>query len=327
MNIRKKILLIIFSVFLAICLLISCVYYKIYTDFMNDFEKNSTAQLNRIQAFIENFFDHTRFIVEDIADDEIIVDNISNITSYAHISYEHTPIGEELPTEERNIYRRLLSITKQYPLYLFAYVGNYDDGFTQAPDYEISPHYAPTTRPWFTDVIKANNTVLTEAYVDISGDVICTIATPIRDNENAIQGVACLDITLENITKEIDSINIGRTGYTLLFDTLKQVVVDPKNSGKNIPEELHWLGKEIKDLPGNAAEIMEELYTEKPQYKEIILDGKTWLASTRVTNDNWVLVLLQERSEMFQGIVIILLTIIGVGFTITFLLIQRALRI
>ncbi len=317
MGIRSKILLaMVLSILLSISGLLATAYYEMNIVFVDNFKTNSNAQLHRMNAFIENFFNNARSMVEYIASEEVTVNNIENISNYLHINHDHTPIGEELPDGERDLYHDLLAITENFPIYLFTYVGNSTGGFTQAPDYEISAGYVPYERPWYTDVVKKNGTVLTEAYVDISGDVICTIAAPIRNDRREIRGVASVDITLENITKETGSVNVGKTGYVLLFDTLKQVVSDPKNSASHIPEQNRWLGKEIKDLPGDASKVMNELYNLKNGYKEVEIDGKIWLTSVQTTKDGWVLIMLQERDEVFQGAMSVTLHIAVAGLII-----------
>ncbi len=316
MGIRSKILAaMMLSVALSIFGLLATAYYEMNVVFVDNFKTNSNAQLNRMDAFIDNFFSNTRSMVEYIANEELTVNNIETISNYLHIPNDHTPVGEELPEEERELYHDLLTITENFPVYLLVYVANNTGGFTQAPDDILSQGFNASQRPWYLDTVRANKSIITEAYISTTGTAVCTVATPIKKNGTTL-GVAAIDISLENLTKETGSVSVGKTGYVLLFDSLKQVVSDPRNSASHIPEKNHWLGKEIKDLPGNASKVMDELYNLKNAYKEIELDGKTWLASVQTTKDGWVLVMLQERDEVFEGAMSVTLHIAVAGLVI-----------
>ncbi len=302
MKIRGKILYaMIGAVALSLMGILAMASYEMNVVFVDNYKSNSKAQLDRMDGFAQNFFSSAKSMVELLASSKIIRDNIDDISNYVDSKETVTTIGTQLTGAEREIFDDLLRINKAYPDYLLVYVNNNAGGITQAPDSTLSVGFDPSQRPWYLDTVKANGTILTEAYISDTGEAVFTVATPIRDNSSKIKGVAAIDISLATMTEETGSVQVGSTGYVLLIDSLHQVVSDPKNSGNNIPENARWLGKAIKDLPSDASKALQELRDIKDGYREVSIDGVEWLAYIKTTPSNWSIVMLQERDEVFAG--------------------------
>ncbi len=325
MSIRQKILYaMIVAVFLSIAGILAMASYELNTVFVNNYRNNSQAQLDRMDAFAQNFFASAMSMSEMLASTGTIRDNIESVTSYAHTTEAIRTIGQQLAPEERAIYEILQTTKNAYPDYLLVYVSNNAGGITQAPDDTLSAGYDAAQRPWYIDTVKARDTILTEAYISDSGDAIFTVASPIKDRRSNIVGVAAIDITLNTLTQETGTVQLGDTGYVLLIDSLNQVVSDPKNSGSNIPESQRWLGKTLQDLPTEPSRALQELRNLKNGYKEVTIDGVQWLASIKTTPSNWSLVMLQERDEVFAGAWEVTMVIAYTGLIIVFIIILLA---
>ncbi len=328
MKIRGKILYaMIVAVALSIMGVIAMASYEMDDVFENNYKVNSKAQLDRMDGFAQNFFNSAQSMVEFLASSQLIRENIGDITSYIHASESIKTIGENLPLHERQIYETLLRVHEAYPAYLLVYVSNDEGGITQAPDDYLSVGFNPSKRPWYLDTIKAGKSILTEAYISDTGDAVFTVATPIRNDASQMTGVVAIDISLNTLTKETGSVKVGSTGYVLLVDSLNQVVSDPKHSGTDIPEAKRWLGKSIKDIPGDGSKALQELRDIKNGYKEVIIDGVTWLASIKTTPNNWSLIMLQERDEVYAGAADVTLGIAGVGIIIALVMIAVAFAV
>ncbi len=314
MNIRGKILYaMIGAVALSIMGILAMASYEMNAVFVDNYKTNSKAQLDRMDGFAQNFFSSAKSMVEYLASSNLIRDNIDNISNFVDAKEAVTPIGANFIGPEREIYNELLRVNKAYPDYLLVYVSNNAGGITQAPDSSLSVGFNPSKRPWYLDTVKANGTILTEAYISDTGEAVFTVATPIKNNNSKITGVAAIDISLATMTEETGSVQVGSTGYVLLVDSLSQVVSDPKNSGNNIPETQRWLGKAIKDLPSDASKALQELRDIKDGYKEVVINGTEWLAYIITTPSNWSIIMLQERDEVFAGAmdVTIIIGIVG----------------
>ena len=326
MSIRARILLAIaLAVLLSIFGVTVMVSHEMNKAFVNNFQTSSKAQLDRMNAFVENFFSSARSTVEFIAASPVVADNIDGISVYIDRKEDHTPIGAELPQPERGLYETLARYVAYFPSYTLVYVANTAGGITQAPDDLLTVGYNPAKRPWYLDTVQAGKTILTEAYISDSGAAVCTVATPIKGKSRGrTPGVAAIDISLDTLTRETGTVTIGKTGYVVMIDSLGQIISDPRNSGPDTPAKDRWLGKTVSDIGGDAGKALVALNGMKSGYAEVRLQNKDWLASVQSTSEGWKLVMLQEKDEIFADAMGVTLSILMVGGGIALIMLAIA---
>ena len=322
MGIRKKIVLAIaFSLLLTIIGLFMVVSFEMRNAFKDYFSQSSKAQLERMEAFTNNFFDNAISGLNLLVTSPVVRDNVHNMTSYAHMSEDYKPIGDSLPPGEYDLYRELSRIVEATPSYALVYVGNGKGGFVQAPDDVLSPGYNPPERGWYKDAVKAGHPLVTEAYLSDNGDLVCTVAAPISLTPGrGIDGVAGFDIVLEVLSREVGGVRVGETGFVMMLDAQNQVVVDPRFSGSKVPEKERWLGKTLSDLPADARTGIQKLITKKSGMEEVEFAGVEWLAAVQTTKNGWTLIMLQERDEVFSNAMELTMMIFLVGGGIALLM-------
>ena len=323
MKIRSKVMLaIMLAVALSIIGVTVMVSHEMNKAFINNFRGSSKAQLDRMNAFVDNFFETAISTANLFVASPLVRSNIDHLTSYVDRKTDHTPKGAELPDGERALYEELLRLTKNFPSYALAYVGNSTGGFTQAPDDQLSAGYNPAERPWYKEAVKAGKPLVTEAYISDSaqGGAVCTVAAPVPGG-SGFAGVVGFDISLDTLTHETGTVTVGKTGYVLMLDSLGQVISDPRHSGEAIPKDKRWLGKNISELPADASKA---LASAKAGQQEVTLDGKVWLTSAQTTKDNWTLIMLQEKAEVFADAMSVTLSIFMVGLVIIVVMVAVA---
>jgi len=324
MTIRMKVLLgILLAVVVSIIGVSIMVTIEMRKAFVNNFRVSSAAQLERMEAFVNVFFDSAMGNAALLASSPLVRRNISNLTSYAHMTEAYMPIGANLTGEEYELFRELERINAAFPAYALSYVGGKNGGFVQAPDDPLSAGYNPPNRDWFKEAIRAGSPLVTEAYISDNGDVICTVAAPVRpEGGGDFAGVVGFDITLTTLTKETGSVKVGKTGYVLILDAMNQVVSDPRHA--TAPEDKRWLEKNVSQLPADAAAAMQTLLNLKHGVTAVRFDDIDWFAGIQTTQNGWSLILLQEQNEVFAdamrvtagiflvgGIIILLMGIIA----------------
>ena len=164
--------------------------------FVSNFSVSSQAQLERMESFVNVFFEDAMGNVNLVASSPLVRRNVTNLTSYADTKEAYKPIGENLSGVEHLIFKELERITKAFPAYALTYVGGENGGFVQAPDDMLSAGYNPPTRPWYIDSLRAGKPLITEAYISDNGEAVCTVATPITAMDGNMRGVAAFDISL-----------------------------------------------------------------------------------------------------------------------------------
>ncbi len=324
MRIGTRIMLaIVFAIVLSISGVTVMVSYEINKTLTNNFITSSRAQLDRMGAFVQMFFDTATSNVEFLRETPILRDNVDTITNYID-GGEVTPIGNKLPFPERDIYTALTEMSTHFTAYTLIYAVSAAGGIVQSPDEVLSAGYNPSTRPWYLESLETGNTMITEAYVSDSGQVVCTVATPISNiDKTAFTGAVAIDISLESINQELSNVTVGRTGYMIMLDKLGQVVSDPRNSGKEIPERDRWLGKKITDLPNDVTAGLTQVISNSQldiPFSTVDFNGKEWLANAAVTPDGWTLIMLQDREEVFSAAMEITMSIFKIGVLLSLVL-------
>lgn len=327
MRIRTKVLL---SIILAVVLSIAGVTIMVSREmdkaFVANFQVSSEAQLQRMNAFVESFFGTALSSSELLSQSPLLLDNLPTITGYTHTTSDYKPIGKDLPPAERALYEEFVRTQQHFPAYSLVYVGNKNGGFTQAPDDTLTSGYNPPERGWYKDAARAGKSVITEAYVSDNGEVVTTVATPIRESRGSgVAGVVGLDISLDTLTREIGNVSVGKTGYVLMMDATGQIICDPRNSGANIAPAQRWLGKtvapvagntEVLPVPGDALKALAFMRNKKQGVDEITIGGKTWMAGVQTTQNGWTLIMLQEKDEIFANAMRVTFSILVVGLVI-----------
>ncbi len=118
------------------------------------------------------------------------------------------------------------------------YMGTNDKHTVSYPKLNLADDYDPTSRPWYTSAVKSGKTIYTEPYTDEStGKMVITIATPVYGYSNDLLGVIGVDISLDSIIKEVNSIQLGEKGFVSLSDRSGNVMATMNKDfiGKKIP--------------------------------------------------------------------------------------------
>lgn len=326
MKIRTKIILALsFAVIIAITGVSIAVSIQMKKAFVNNFSVNSEAQLKRMSSAVNIFFENVTSSANLLASSPITIEHINYLTTYTNLKGPHKYVGAELPAFERELYHELVRVKESFTAYDLVYIGNNQGGYIQAPDVDFDEAYDPSDRPWYLDAVKAGKTIVTDPYVYGDYDyAVCTVASPVRLANGAIEGVVALDIKLSSLNDELGGVAIGKTGYVLVMDATGQIVIDPKQAGSAKTEQESWLGKNLNQLPPDISSALHELQTLKNGVATVTFDDKTWLAGVQTSNNGWHLVMLQEQDEVFADAMSVTFIIMLIGLSITIVMIILA---
>ncbi len=106
------------------------------------------------------------------------------------------------------------------------------------PNVEIPADYDPTGSSWYTSAVESGNTSYTEPYKDtVSGKTVITISRPVYDSSNDLVGVVGMDISIQAVIDEVNSIKLGEKGFVSLSDKSGNVIatMDENLIGNKIP--------------------------------------------------------------------------------------------
>jgi len=172
----------------------------------------------------------------------------------------------------------------------FTYVGSTNGVFTQRPDAKMPDGYDPRQRPWYTQAVAADKTMLTPPYMAAVGGLIVTIAMPVK-NKGELLGVVGGDLSLQTLVKIINSVDFGGIGHAFLVSGDGQVIVSP---------DQDQVMKNLKDIyPGSNVRI------EKVN-QDVVLNGQARILSftpiSGLPNADWYIGLSIDKDKAYAAL-------------------------
>ncbi len=106
------------------------------------------------------------------------------------------------------------------------YYPNIDLAAILPPDFDV------TSRPWYTGAKESPHldarAVWSAPYQDAAlNGLVITSSIPVYDDSNEFRGVAGIDVLLTDITQQVSSITVGKSGYGFLIDREGRVIAMP----------------------------------------------------------------------------------------------------
>ncbi|MCY6369093.1 methyl-accepting chemotaxis protein [Clostridium ganghwense] len=121
----------------------------------------------------------------------------------------------------------LESFKKGHEEVLSIYLGTKNKDTYIYPSIKIEEGYDPTEKMWYKEAAKNEGIIWTEAYEDgFTGKLIVTAAVPVYNtfNNNELVGVLAVDISLDTLSQEVNSIKIGDKGYVYILDKDNRII-------------------------------------------------------------------------------------------------------
>lgn len=88
-----------------------------------------------------------------------------------------------------------------------------------------------TSRSWYSEVIAAGTTIVTEPYENSStGELVSSIITPVYGNNGEFKGVAALDLSLQSVIDMMSEQQLGNTGFLFLLTQAGNIMYAKDNS-------------------------------------------------------------------------------------------------
>ncbi|RMQ50945.1 Methyl-accepting chemotaxis protein [Pseudomonas cichorii] len=141
--------------------------------------------------------------------------------------------GKSLPQLQRAI--GLQAYGESFQL---SYFGSTEGVMFSIPAGNRPADYDPRARGWYKAAQNAPGIIVTEPYIAASsGKLVVTLATPVKI-QNQFAGVAGADISLDSISKTINSLNFGGHGYAFIVSAEGKILIHPDSKLvlKNISE-------------------------------------------------------------------------------------------
>ena len=193
---------------------------------------------------------------------------------------------------------------------IFGYFEVFGGNYIDEKNWDIPEDYDPTTRPWYKAATAPGNYIaVSPIYWNVQKkDNIITHVCRISDDDGNPLGMVCMNMPLNNIRRDIESMKITEGSYGILEDDRFDVIYHPN------PD---FVGKNIYDLNTYNVETFETVKESGGFYKSESpdADGVYMVRFAAKLDNGWILSILTPKSEYYhemQGMMWILI-IMGAG--------------
>lgn len=169
--------------------------------------------------------------------DEMLSSYIESITTDIDFLSRTLKLNANQPTSVAELLPQMDVFQKVHAQVETAYVGTSKGEMLLSPQQELPKDFDPRTRPWYETAMQSDGkVVITAPYINATdGKIVVTIAKSIPNGA----GVVGVDLNLEALSKQIESIKIGKDGYVSIADTTKKFLIHPHSQpGAAVPDDI-----------------------------------------------------------------------------------------
>ncbi|WP_432407843.1 cache domain-containing protein [Wukongibacter sp. M2B1] len=286
-----------------------------------NFIESTKQQVIRVDEFF------TMYLSSLSQDSDFLSKNIfvkqadKTITSYMNKKIDENGHIPMTPSKnggiESEIYKVFLDYAITHPEVECVYIGTKHGGYIQWPESNLKKNYDPRIRLWYKEIMKnREHVIITSPYYAIATENTPVITTGkiVKNDFNEVIGIQAIDVSLDELTKIVREIKIGKSGYVILTDSKGTILAHPQSP------ELNF--KNIIELNSAKLANINEIETDS---LEIELNGKSYFAYIyNSPSIGWKFIAIIEKKELMQSVNRIRTVIYIMAFGLTFIFIAIA---
>ena len=314
MSLRLRLLLI-----FAACLLITCVSTAVIAAFLTmntvdvstkAFQSLAESQLQRIEERIKTFLEPGEMSVRYLKELDVVRGSRGQLTSYLDTNETVTLLYENHTPYEREIYDEFIRVHELNHNFGLVFMANTDSQYAQAPEGHIkSPNYDPRLRSWYIEAMNDEDEItITLPYLTTGGGMVCSIMAKTYDKSGAPLGLLGIDYSLQSLTEDLESRQILKTGYLVLFDGRGNIIFDRNHPEYATipPSEYPELRKQMAMYPNSTFSGLGSRGTEE------------YVVTHTIEPIGWTVAVVFQKSEMLESSYSMLKPLI-IAFSIIFI--------
>jgi methyl-accepting chemotaxis protein len=262
-SIKLKILAgLIVSIFLVFSVIFAITAYDVHRHSRSMAIQGIAKELVHVDNSLTLFMDEARLNTEMMANDkrtEQADQILTNYLSETPVPTNETFPGDELGRELRTFYQLILSSHKAY---VDCYIGTRKGGFVIGGNDPMPAGYDPRKRPWYKDAVASpGKSIISKAYRSTNGEAMISTGKAIVHN-GVEYGVAAMDISLGQITKQLAEIRMGERGHVMVIQDDGVVIANPGDK--------ETLFKNVAELEDSA---YKQFFAQDEGAVDTVLDG------------------------------------------------------
>lgn len=259
--------------------------------------ESNQAALEVFNKYVNSFKVNTESLLNTLAESDAL------------LNYDGSSSSDQL------LFNKLEEAKKSMPSILYIYFGSPDKKYVLYPPDSTLNDYDPTTQSWYLEAVKAKGKIIwTEPYEDYSTWVpIITIAKAVVNSSGKMIGVLGIEISLEQLSKDLSSIKLSKSGYIYVITKDGTIISHPNQ--KQVFTSIKKYNYGNKLLTASNSTIN---YTVNNDYKYASIRNLSnfgWKAIVEMSNSD----LTGDLSKIRDSIVIISVIVLLIGFFIAYL--------
>ncbi|MDH4137429.1 MAG: GAF domain-containing protein, partial [Anaerolineae bacterium] len=168
-----------------------------------------------------------------------------------------------------------------------------------------------TRRPWYTNSTLENNpdrkAVWSPVYEDATGKgLMVTAAAPVYTSQDEFVGVIGIDVTLNDISDNVEAARLLGSGYSFLIDDTGHAIALPELGYQDIlgrAPEHDELGTDLSEVKTEFASVLARMMAGSTGFETLEVGGnELFLAYAPLESTGWSLASVVEAEEVLQAV-------------------------
>ena len=201
---------------------------------LDGFYGNAHMALSEFSDSITMFFDAKETELNIFSESDAVKSADESIHSFVNesgdvriVSYEKSSVEQDIRDLAKNFAKHDSNIAE-------IYVGTKWGGYATNFDGAMSGGYDPRKRPWYESALSGNGKiVLTEAFASTVGTTVVGVTRSVYDSHNIFIGNASIEVSLNTLTKILDSIDLGEGSFLMMVEKNGTILADTGNGDNN----------------------------------------------------------------------------------------------
>ncbi|MDR0935760.1 MAG: response regulator [Oscillospiraceae bacterium] len=305
MSIRWR-LIITFSV----CLALACgaiafvVFNRAAQSDEVSFDNLAVSQLEHVDEYVQTYLESGKTNVRYLADLTFVRSSRGKLSDYTQTESETALQLSAFSPDQREIYEELVRIARSNDNYTRVFMANDDGQFVVAPELVTLPAgFDPRLRPWYIEAAANSDSItISSPYMSVAGKISCAVVIKTFDSRGEPLGQIGVEYDLGKLVNNLNARHILETGHLVVYDKYGNIFANGRTP--SMPE------RDPKDYP----ELLKRIaVTDLNKFDDFGDDGhKLHIVVHSMRSTGWRLAVIFEKSEMEEGSVSLLITVLVV---------------
>ncbi len=256
------------------------------------FAEASSLNMAVINNTFVNFFEYVGYTVSALAEHPSVTKSDAGpISTYFGEEQRPSEVARASGGRELEIFELFSSIGNNNPSLVYVYMGDKQGGYLEWPGTAEYGNWDSRNRPWFDIGKNANYSVVRrDGYYYAPDDAVyIAVLRAFKGKNGSFEGVVGIDFSLKTLTKMVQEVKFGETGYLMVVEGNGNILVDAAYTENNF--------KALSSLDSPHYQVIDKTDS---GVVELEVDGVGYMANIYHSKElGWKFIGLMQKREIF----------------------------